>query len=485
MIKFREIFSSEAEFGRLTDWLLIGFACSTPLSIAFSQMCIVSVLIMTIFFLSRNPARSRKFFKSLHQPYWQAITCWLVATLIAAVFGGHFNSTASDTFKTAFYMLVPFAVQFVLSLQKDPLGKSLRYLTALISGQVIAALHSLFSAAVGHELSPHIPGRVTEAGQLVLVIPAVVALIFMPLIKNLNRTRINIGEHSFPQLHYLALFFLALLVFGWPELVAVEGNTMRFGIQTIAAIIIGGLLYPLLKARRAFAGFYSGLQEKICAEEVQTLLKICGVFLVAALIFNLKRGSWLGVVTALGIIGLFLSRRLALSTLVVALIFALTLGPARTRISQWMDDFSISGGRKDMWALGLEMVEQYPLGVGIKNARLMQQLDPTLPPEHRHMHNNFLNIAVETGWIGLAAYCWWLWVIFALGFDLWKSGGREKFSAVLALCLTCALLGWQAAGLVEYNFGDGEVRFIALLYLGMLLTLQELQSLKLNTAQAS
>jgi hypothetical protein len=41
-------------------------------------------------------------------------------------------------------------------------------------------------------------------------------------------------------------------------------------------------------------------------------------------------------------------------------------------------------------------------------------------------------------------------------------------------------LGWQVAGLVEYNFGDGEVRFIAFLFIGFLLTLEKsIKNLKL------
>ena len=129
-----------------------------------------------------------------------------------------------------------------------------------------------------------------------------------------------------------------------------------------------------------------------------------------------------------------------------------------------------------MWSLGMDLAERFPLGLGLGNAQYMRTIDPSLPLLHRHMHNNLLNITVETGVIGGIAFIWWIFVTVARGINIWKSqrGTSEKNQSslsVLALCLSGALLGWQVEGLVEYNFGDGEIQLIAFSYMGILLGL--------------
>ena len=116
-----------------------------------------------------------------------------------------------------------------------------------------------------------------------------------------------------------------------------------------------------------------------------------------------------------------------------------------------------------MWNLGIEIFSRYPLGLGYDNSEFMRTMDPSLPITHRHMHNNLINIGIETGFLGLAAYSWFLFVVFKIA----KKSYLETKDIVL-LCLAMSLAGWQVAGLVEYNFGDSEILFIALLIVACL-----------------
>ena len=198
--------------------------------------------------------------------------------------------------------------------------------------------------------------------------------------------------------------------------------------------------------------------------------------LFAAFVINLKRGPWLGVFVELAVIGFLLSRRLLFWSVVLSFLVLLTLSPARTRVANMNEHFSISGGRKEMWELGIEIAQRYPLGLGADNARFMRELDPGIPETHRHMHNNLLNVLVERGWIGLSVYLWWMGSIIAYGLKLWRNAREAKDRVarqlgVFALCLTVALIGWQVSGLVEYNFGDGEIRLVAFLFMGLLLAI--------------
>jgi O-antigen ligase len=139
-----------------------------------------------------------------------------------------------------------------------------------------------------------------------------------------------------------------------------------------------------------------------------------------------------------------------------------------------------------MWSLGSELVQRYPLGVGPDNSKYMQVIDPTLPHPHQHMHNNFLNVLVESGWLGLAAYLWWIYEAIKLGLIMFlhrfnTKGQTNRLSGLLALALSVSILGWQTAGLVEYNFGDGEIRLIGLFIMGLLLALHSVEEKEENS----
>ena len=47
----------------------------------------------------------------------------------------------------------------------------------------------------------------------------------------------------------------------------------------------------------------------------------------------------------------------------------------------------------------------------------------------------------------------------------------KRSLALLSFTLSAAILGWQCAGVVEYNFGDAEIRLIAFFYMGVLLAI--------------
>lgn len=150
-----------------------------------------------------------------------------------------------------------------------------------------------------------------------------------------------------------------------------------------------------------------------------------GVALV--MVTTLSRGAWLGFASALVVMGISSSRRLAtwiwLGLLVVALvIFAALFGiipfAASARV---LAAFGLSGVSLDsvtpenfsavqrlaFWQAGLNMFENNPvLGVGIGN---YIDVYPTYAAQGwetvlGHAHDYYLNTAAETGLVGVAAY---------------------------------------------------------------------------------
>ena len=80
-----------------------------------------------------------------------------------------------------------------------------------------------------------------------------------------------------------------------------------------------------------------------------------------------------------------------------------------------------------------------------------------------HLHNTPLQILVERGIVGLAA---WLWIFVAFlvkGTAILRRLPREaSVDRALVLGSLAAVVTFLVGGLFEYNFGDAEVLLVAM-----------------------
>jgi O-antigen ligase len=118
-----------------------------------------------------------------------------------------------------------------------------------------------------------------------------------------------------------------------------------------------------------------------------------------------------------------------------------------------------------LWDIGVDLSTRFPLGVGVRNSRFLQTFSDEIPEEMNHFHNNLINITVEGGWIALSLFLWWIVSILRVSFT---RSAQPGWSPLLS-AIGCAVLSWQVAGLVEYNWGDSEVRMMVYITLGLLL----------------
>ncbi len=118
----------------------------------------------------------------------------------------------------------------------------------------------------------------------------------------------------------------------------------------------------------------------------------------------------------------------------------------------------------------MQLSLHHPFGIGFDNSPLMRQFALEIPKELKHFHSNPLNILAETGWLGLVLFYLWFFAIVKAGINyLRRETDRSIASSRLVVGLLCGLVGWQVAGLVEYNFGDSEVVMIAFAMTGILI----------------
>ncbi len=199
-------------------------------------------------------------------------------------------------------------------------------------------------------------------------------------------------------------------------------------------------------------------------EKASALNTIALVLIFVALVLTLTRSSWVG--TFFGVVLLLYWKRKWLPLLLIPLVAVfLYVSPDRVR-ERAFSIFSLTNvtnvERLHMWRIGAKMFKDYPiLGCG---QNMVSVLYPSYNKEHLspaevpHLHNNFFQIGVERGILGLIFFLGFLTMAFIGLFGI-KEGGILSPEAMGAVAV---LLGFIIAGFFEYNFGDSEVKLLLL-----------------------
>ena len=190
--------------------------------------------------------------------------------------------------------------------------------------------------------------------------------------------------------------------------------------------------------------------------------------MVVALALTFTRNAWIGGCVAIGLLFILKDFRLtALLPVVLAVLFVVAPDPIISRLtSTFNSQDPANQDRFAMIEIGARIVADRPLtGVGPNMVpRVYGQYRPdyAVNDVNPHLHNVPLQIAAERGLPALAAWAWFVVVLAAALFRMFRrsiptpgpvDAHRERILAAAALASIAAML---AAGLFEYNFGDSE-----------------------------
>ncbi|MCK5850268.1 MAG: O-antigen ligase family protein [Kiritimatiellae bacterium] len=180
-------------------------------------------------------------------------------------------------------------------------------------------------------------------------------------------------------------------------------------------------------------------------------------------VINLKRGSWFAGGLAVLILLCVKKKWKSLMIMGVVVLSMLILPPVRARLGSLSKEVKGKGGeRLAMWTkVAPSLMKKYPYGVGYRTLtyRMISRRAPGfISPDRDHLHSNMVQLLVAGGWVGLCAYLIWMCRAFGDGLKFlsssWSSSEHENMNALILLLMLLALF---LNGLVEYNFGDGEL----------------------------
>jgi O-antigen ligase len=188
-----------------------------------------------------------------------------------------------------------------------------------------------------------------------------------------------------------------------------------------------------------------------------------------ALLLTYTRGAWIGCLVGLGALSALRKRAAALgAVLLLVMIGAVVMLPGvRQRAESMVDPRDPTArDRVLMWQSGLAIARDHPLlGVGpgqVKHVFPRYAAPGALRQTRSHLHNTPLQILVERGAVGLAAWVW-LYVAFFSGAArrLRQLTAEQAAERRLVTGAMGAVLAFLVGGLTEYNFGDSEVVLLA------------------------
>jgi len=214
-------------------------------------------------------------------------------------------------------------------------------------------------------------------------------------------------------------------------------------------------------------------------------LQLSGLIILTAIIFSYTRGVWFGLIGGLIFMAILRSKRLLLSVvagIMVCSLFLVILPSSRftQRVMGTFNSGRPVGDRIYFLKGSLRIIRDYPItGIGWEGFRIVY---PEYKPDEgrqlvSHAHNNFVDVAVDSGLLGLGIFIWLLVTIYKVGFHIFKELEDGYFKGI-AWGFLGSLTAFLIAGLSQYNFGDSEVVMLFYFLLGMVMVIPRIVETK-------
>lgn len=475
--------ATEDRWNRLAGWLLLVFAAALPHSIAIAEGAAAAAALV---WLAAHLLRWRRLPST---PLDLPVSAYLLATALAAAFSLEPEVSAAKLGGAALILIVPVAANVITTRRQAVL-----LVCVLLGSAGVGAAIVVWEKAVGRgveivALTPDSPLRKRLQRRDVLL-----SCDHQPLAGPADFERVLAAHDPSTPLGCDGIRG-GLLPFQLkvpPRRIPPERSLAAWGVEVTRGRSLRArgtyshsVTYAemLLQLTALLGGLWLACGRKRSA--VGAALVVAGLLLAVALAATFTRASWAALVVAgLAMLGMRLGWRWSLLMLGPA---ATTLAGANWMLVRWRGvgfydpaDTSMQY-RRLMWADGWRLIREHPLlGIGMDSVltrwrelgiRAYEQFGLV-----SHFHSTPIQIGVERGLVGLAA---WLLLMVLYVRLLARLVGRTRAAADwwehgLALGIFGAAVGFLASGLVHYNFGDSEVVMVFWLLCGVTLALDRL-----------
>ena len=214
---------------------------------------------------------------------------------------------------------------------------------------------------------------------------------------------------------------------------------------------------------------------------------LVSLLMAFAVLLSGAKGAFLGLLAGLGVLLSLKGRKallagMAVLLLLLVVVFALPESPTpRNFLAVFEVDavrpvgpMASNTQRLFMWWSGFRISLTHLLyGVGLHGVDVLYpsfRHPLAIDPNQWHLHNNFVQIGVETGLFGLAAFLYFFALAFRSGCSRLRGRG-DPLDRGLAAGVLAGMAGFLVSGLTEYTWGDSEVLMCLYMLLGLMLSI--------------
>ena len=214
-----------------------------------------------------------------------------------------------------------------------------------------------------------------------------------------------------------------------------RGHMMKRRLQASFGTPNGFAAWLIVVIPLLWAMALSNLKRTKISNAFKPFLFILSLFGLVLLGMTFSRGAWLGFLVAVSLTGFFtffIKRqpvRVFSFTAIICLITFFALGifvfkPIEKRLLTVTKGFEEAGFKKYVWREALNIIEDFPiLGTGPNTYAYVAPNYKLIEETGHYPHNSYLQMAAETGLLGLGAFLWVLWRFFSLALKKVKKTG--------------------------------------------------------------
>ncbi|MCX5706025.1 MAG: O-antigen ligase family protein [Candidatus Omnitrophica bacterium] len=250
-------------------------------------------------------------------------------------------------------------------------------------------------------------------------------------------------------------------------------NALGIFLSCIVPLIVGLTLFYFRNKRRIIMLFVS-------------LLVIAGLYL------TYSRGALIGFFIAFLFLAIMKRNKVIIGALIASVIIFPFVAPKNMK--GWLAVaktnpliFFLNDDRITAYKNTFNMIVHYPfVGVGVNTYSKVyakyklaeaEKMGPT--PDSFYAHNNFLQMTGETGLLGLAAFLWFLFVLFKKNFSVFK-GIKDEYLKIVSLSLIGCLIAFLINGLTETSLYNARVAMIFWFLTGFSLAISRIREADSN-----
>ena len=310
-----------------------------------------------------------------------------------------------------------------------------------------------------------------NSGELINRLKPLSLMFIFPLVINNLKDKNTLKQFLFLMVGSVLIQSVIIIYLGLTTLNLSLGQGV--GGTMSVTLTVGEMLATILGIALCFLAGFKDRKVKILS-----VIAICAGSV--ALLFTMARSAWVAFAVVLLIFTLVWNKKafILLLTAIMLMSSGVFYMKGNVFLRKIETTFDTTHGttpvRYAMWRSGLLMLKNNPLGIGIDNVfknseRAPYKLTDPKYPSYGHLHNNYLQIAVERGIMALLAFLWLLFVLIRTGIIGFLKE-KDKELKYINLGLLLALAAFMVSGIFEYGLGSAIYAPIVWAVSGILMT---------------